>query len=72
VPNKRLKTFYRAVKNDLIKVNQQRSTLSSDNLSREDSLFLKEIKDNPHVTIKTADKGSAIVLMNTSDYLREG
>jgi hypothetical protein len=39
VPNKTLETFYRAVKNDLIKINQQRSPLCPDNLSREDRLF---------------------------------
>jgi hypothetical protein len=72
VPNKTLETFYRAVKNDLIKVNQQRTTLGPDNLSKEDRAFLKELKQNPHVTIKKSDKGSAIVLMNMSDYLREG
>ena len=33
---------------------------------------LKIIRDNPNITIKKADKGSAVVTMNTTDYLREG
>ena len=33
---------------------------------------LKALTDNAESVIKKADKGSAVVLMNTSDYLREG
>ena len=31
-----------------------------------------ELKSNPEIVIKKADKGSAVVVMNTTDYLREG
>jgi hypothetical protein len=72
VPNKTLETFYRAFKNDLIKESLKYSKLDKDNLSKEDSMFLKSLKDNPHVVVKKADKGSAVVIMNTTDYLREG
>jgi hypothetical protein len=72
VPNKTLETFYRAVKNDLIKINRGGSKLTPDNLNKKEREFLKKLKDNPHITIKKADKGSAVVVMNTSDYLREG
>ena len=43
-----------------------------DNLTKEERKGLKILKDNPHITIKKADKGSAVVIMNTTDYLREG
>ena len=33
---------------------------------------LRTLKDNPHIVIKKTDKGSAAVVMNTTDYLREG
>ena len=31
-----------------------------------------ELKSNPEIVIKKADKGSAVVVMNTTDYLIEG
>ena len=31
-----------------------------------------EQRKNPEIVIKKADKGSAVVIMNTTDYLREG
>jgi glycerophosphoryl diester phosphodiesterase len=46
--------------------------LCPDNLSTKDRQFLKNIKSNPEIKVKKADKGSAVVIMNTSDYLREG
>ena len=33
---------------------------------------LKALQDNPEITIQKADKRSALVVMNTKDYLREG
>ena len=33
---------------------------------------LRELSENPEIVIKKADKGSAVVVMNTTDYLREG
>ena len=33
---------------------------------------LLELKNNPHLVIKKADKGSFIVFQDTEDYLREG
>jgi hypothetical protein len=72
VPNKSLETFYRAVKNKLIWANQQITQLAPDILIKEDRTCLKILKDNPHIIIKKLDKGSAVVIMNTSDYLREG
>ena len=33
---------------------------------------LDELRKNPEIILKKADKGSAVVVMNTTDYLREG
>ena len=33
---------------------------------------LRELSENPEIVIKKADKGSAVVVMNSTDYLREG
>jgi hypothetical protein len=41
------------------------------NLSREERAGLNELKYNQELMIKKADKGSAIVVMNTSDYITE-
>ena len=42
------------------------------NLTREQMSSLKELSDNPEIVIQKADKGSAVVVMNKTDYLREG
>ena len=41
------------------------------NLTKKQYLSLKTLSENPHLVIKKADKGSAIVVMNTNDYIRE-
>ena len=41
------------------------------NLSKNHFLAIKQLCDNPHIVIKKADKGSAVVIMNTNDYIRE-
>ena len=41
------------------------------NLTKNQYQGLKELCANPHITLKKADKGSAVVCMNTSDYIHE-
>ena len=41
------------------------------NLRRAEYQGLLKLKTNPEITIKKADKGSAIVVMNTCDYIAE-
>ena len=41
-------------------------------MTKQERMGLKTLKDNPHILIKMADKRSAVVVMNTTDYLREG
>ena len=42
------------------------------NLTKEQWKGVMELRKNPEIVIKKADKGSAVVIMNTIDYLREG
>ena len=44
----------------------------SDNLTKEQRMGITELCNNKNIVIKKADKGSAVVVMNTTDYLREG
>ena len=42
------------------------------NLTKEERLGLKSLLESNDIIIKKADKGSAVMVMNTTDYLREG
>ena len=41
------------------------------NISPAERRALKELQTNPKIVIKAADKGSAIVILNSDDYKRE-
>ena len=41
------------------------------NLTEKERLGLEELCDNHDIKIKPADKGSAIVIQNTKDYIKE-
>ena len=69
-PNKTLKIFRRSIKHEFLKCKPKHK--EHDNLTKEERKGLKTLKENPHITIKKAYKGSAVVGMNTTDYLREG
>ena len=43
-----------------------------DNLSLGEREALTKLKNNKHITIKPADKGGAVVVMNTSEYIEKG
>ena len=42
------------------------------NITKKQELFIQNIRKNNDITIKKADKGAAVVIMNTTDYIREG
>ena len=42
------------------------------NLTLDESRALYELQHNDQIVIKAADKGSAVVIMNRSDYITEG
>jgi hypothetical protein len=64
-----LEAFCKQVKYKVLKTPVRKVRWS--NLSKEERSGLNELKQNEHITIKKADKGSAIVVMNTSDYVFE-
>ena len=65
-----LNVFKQAFKTCLL--NSKIKNNKTNNLTKEERIGLKELTDNPEIIIKKADKGSAVVVMNTRDYLREG
>jgi hypothetical protein len=64
-----LESFCKQVKFKVLKTPIKKIRWS--NLSRDERRGLDELKNNRYITIKKADKGSAIVIMNTEDYVRE-
>ncbi len=42
------------------------------NLNRGELTVLNELKSNNNIIIRSADKGSAVVILNREDYLKEG
>ena len=65
-----LDIFQRSFKTGLLNSKIKHSRKS--NLTKEQMSSLRELSENPEIVIKKADKGSAVVVMNTTDYLREG
>ena len=64
-----LETFIKTVKTELLY--NDPSPPKKRNLNSHHTKAIKELRDNKHITIKKADKGSAICIMNTRDYIRE-
>jgi hypothetical protein len=44
---------------------------NTSNLTKEEKEAILELKQNPKIVIKKADKGSSIVVLNRSDYIKE-
>ena len=49
----------------------QGSSPKFNNLTREERTSIEELRNNSEIIIKPADKGSSIVVMNTTDYIKE-
>ena len=64
-----LETFIQAVTNDFGKMSPMRPRHS--NLTDSESKSLKALKEDQSIVIKKADKGSAVVVMDGPDYVRE-
>ena len=69
-PNKTLDIFQRSIKQEIFKCKFKHKR--HDNLTKEERIGMRSLRENPHITIQKADKGSAVVVMNATDYLREG
>ncbi len=64
-----LETLFLKAHDELDKFTLRRTPFQ--NLSREENRAIYELKNNPEIVIKKADKGSAIVIMNTRDYVQQ-
>jgi hypothetical protein len=64
-----LEAFFKQVKHKVLQSPVRKVCWS--NLSKEERAGLNELKNNVDIIIKKADKGSAIVVMNTKDYIFE-
>ena len=65
-----LNAFKHAFKKQLLYSKNKRRPRQ--NLTKEERQGLNELTTNSEIVIQKADKGSAVVVMNTKDYLREG
>ena len=64
-----LETFINVNEFDL---NKERSKINrKQNITNEERQAIKDLAKNKDITIKPADKGGAIVILNTTDYIKE-
>ena len=68
--NHTLDTFLTTIRSELLKFESKHN--KKHNLKQEEYTGLKELSKNKHIIIKKAAKGSAVVVMNRRDYIREG
>ena len=55
-----------------IDLNKERSKINrKQNITNEERQAIKDLAKNKDITIKPADKGGAIVILNTTDYIKE-
>lgn len=68
-----IQTFHDLVKKDLDQLQKmtEGSKLNHPNMTRAELAAMKELADNTLITIKPADKGGAVVVWGTKDYLAE-
>ena len=64
-----LDLYIKSIKMDTLLQTPQK--IKHHNLTKTQYTGIKEICDNPNIILKKADKGSAVVCMNTSDYVHE-
>lgn len=67
--HKNLEAFIFLNERDLHK--QKLMEPQSKNLTREEKGALHTLKSDPHITLKQADKGGAVVFLDTTDYIAE-
>nr|XP_054750223.1 uncharacterized protein LOC129255931 [Lytechinus pictus] len=73
INNPRLQLFMENVERDVNEAATKYETNRyHDNLSRQERQALESLRSNPNIVIKPADKGSAIVVMSSKDYIDEG
>ena len=67
-----LKSYIQAVKQDLFDIQIRRLPAHKINLTPDQYDAITSLKDNKSIVIEKADKGTATVVMNHSNYLQEG
>ena len=60
----------RTFKQFLINKIDKNPSSKNNNINESQQKLIKTIKNNHEITIKKADKGAAVVILYTSDYLR--
>uniref|UniRef100_A0A8C5MB09 Reverse transcriptase domain-containing protein n=2 Tax=Leptobrachium leishanense TaxID=445787 RepID=A0A8C5MB09_9ANUR len=67
-----VETYVKIVEREMSQVYSRRHfTRASPNMSATDFGILKKLRDDPSIVIKPADKGGALVIMNSGDYVAE-
>lgn len=66
-----LDLYIAAVQKDIMR-EYRRQAGRRDNLTKSERASLKTLSNRTDITIKPADKGGAIVILSTSEYIREG
>jgi hypothetical protein len=66
IPNKTLEAFKRAFRNDLLNFQPK---FGHSNITKIEWDSLRDLTNNKNIIIKKADKGSAVVVMNTTESL---
>ena len=64
-----VRNIFKRNSEEILKINEQGKNYP--NLSKEERQALKELIDDKDIIIKPADKGSAIVIWDKEDYLKE-
>ncbi|CAN7951906.1 unnamed protein product [Ixodes pacificus] len=70
--DKHLDMYIEAVQRDVLKAYRERNPRSRHNLTLAEKNGLRSLSARKEITIKPADKGGAIVVLNTTDYIAEG
>ena len=68
-PSVALETYLEEVKTQLAEIQISKP---KNNLPTKEHLAIKELKQNPNINIKKADKGTSTVIMNKEDKIHEG
>ena len=68
--NPHLETYIQCIKMDVDKTDFHKKKIKS-NLSHKEWISFEKIKRKRDIVIKKADKGSAVVIMNRADYVKE-
>ena len=64
-----LETFFKCVQNDIGYFTQREARVK--NITKSEKEAIESLSKDPNIVIKKADKGTAVVIMNTTDYINE-